>query len=57
MTALQMLTVWGGVAVLCLVGIVFALVMLLRTKNELVGVQVAEGGGKPKLGPQSAHGA
>jgi hypothetical protein len=34
MTALQMLTVWGGVAVVCLAGIVIALMTLLRARED-----------------------
>jgi hypothetical protein len=34
MTALQMMTVWGGVAVVCLAGIVVALMALLRAREH-----------------------
>ncbi len=53
MTALQMLSLWGGLAVVCLAGIVFGLVALLRTGKH---ANVEAGHGKPEHSP-SAPGA
>ena len=53
MTALQMLSLWGGLAVVCLAGIVFGLVALLRTSKHAHG---EAGAGKPEQSP-SARGA
>ncbi len=57
MTALQMLTVWGGVAVVCLAGIVVACMTLLRARAHAPGGDAVAKGASAKLDSAPTIGA
>ena len=59
MTALQMLTCWGGVALICLAGIVVAFMVILRAREHAPerAREVGAAGASTKLGSAPTTGA